>query len=177
MVKEYSGKYQFPFKWEIVAAGFWVKYPNPFSKHVISEDVISRHITEDNILITKRLLVKERLFHLPKWADSFVTLKHVYVVEESHCDPVRKTLTSYTRNFSLTSYMTVLEKCVYYKDPSNPDSTLCTKQANIYSPLFGAGAAIERYGLMKFKKSADKASLGLQWISEKILEKFLKSGQ
>ena len=72
---------------------------------------------------------------------------------------------------------TVLEKCVYYKDPSNPDSTLCTKQANIYSPLFGAGAAIERYGLMKFKKSADKASLGLQWISEKILEKFLKSGQ
>ena len=110
MVKEYFGTYQFPFKWEIVAAGFWVKYPNPFSKHVLSEDVISRHITDNNILVTKRLLVKERTFHLPKWANSFVSLKHVYVVEESHCDPVKKTLTSYTRNFSLTSMMVV---CTY----------------------------------------------------------------
>jgi len=54
---------------------------------------------------------------------------------------------------------------------------LCTKQAQIYSPLFGAGAAIEKFGLIRFKKNADKASKGLQWISEKIFEKFLKSGQ
>jgi hypothetical protein len=105
MVKEYSGTYTFPFKWDIVAAGFWVKYPNPFSNHVLSEDVISRYLTENNVLVTRRLLVKERNFQIPKWAGSFVNLKHVYVIEETHCDPVKKTLTCYTRNSSLTSLM------------------------------------------------------------------------
>jgi hypothetical protein len=112
MVKEYFGTYTFPFSWEIVAAGFWVKYPNPFSKHVLSEDVISRYVTDNNVLVTKRLLVKERNFHLPKWADGFVNLRHVYVVEETHCDPVKKSLTSYTRNFSLTSMMVIF--LLYY---------------------------------------------------------------
>lgn len=89
----------------MVTAGFWIKYPNPFSKHVLSEDTISRHLNENNVLITKRLLVKERNFQLPKWANNFISIKHVYVVEESHCDPINKTLTTYTRNFSLTSMM------------------------------------------------------------------------
>lgn len=111
MVKEYSGIYNFPFKWEEVAAGFWVKYPNPYSNHVLSEDVISRHLTDNNILVTKRLLVKERNFPVPRWAERFVTKNHVYVVEETHCDPVKKTLTSYTRNFSLTSMMV---KYIYF---------------------------------------------------------------
>jgi hypothetical protein len=62
-----------------------------------------------------------------------------------------------------------MEKCVYSADPSNPnESTVCTKQAHIYSPLFGAGAALEQFGLKRFKKNADRASKGLQWILEKF---------
>ena len=105
MVKEYSETFSYPYKWETVVSGFWIKYPNPFSKHVLSEDVFSRHITADNVLVTKRLLVKERNFHLPKWAERFVQLNHVYVVEETICDPNKNTLTSYTKNFSMTSMM------------------------------------------------------------------------
>ena len=62
----------------------------------------------------------------------------------------------------------MLEKCVYTKDPSNPENTICTKQAQIYSPLFGAGAVIEQFALKKFKKNADKASKGLIFILEKF---------
>lgn len=88
-----------------MATGFWIKYPNPFAKHVISEDVIYRTLTEDNLLVTKKLLVKERTFQIPKWAEKFVTIKRVYVIEESICDPKNHTLTSYTKNFSATSLM------------------------------------------------------------------------
>jgi hypothetical protein len=43
------------------------------------------------------------------------------------------------------------------------------KEAKISSPLlFGAGAAIEQFALKRFKKNADKASLGMQWILEKF---------
>ncbi|CAF0703902.1 unnamed protein product [Brachionus calyciflorus] len=167
MVKEYFGTFTFPFNWDIVVSGFWVKYPNPFSKHVISEDVISRTLTENNVLVSKRLLVKERNFHIPKWAEKYVTFKNVYVIEETYCDANKKTFTSFTRNFSSNSLMTVIEKSVFTVDPNNPNQTICTKQAHIYSPLlFGSG--IEQFALKKFKKNADKASQGLQWILEKI---------
>lgn len=74
---------------------------------MISEDVISRYLTDDNILVTKKLLVKERTFHLPKWIEKYVTIKRVYVIEESICDPKNNTLTSYTKNFSSTSLMVI----------------------------------------------------------------------
>ena len=105
MVKEFYGTYAFPFTWDQVVSCFWVKYPNPFSKHVLSEDVFCRFLTEKNVLITRKLLVKERTFHVPKWAEKFITMKNVYVVEESHCDPENKILTSYTKNFSSNSFM------------------------------------------------------------------------
>lgn len=57
---------------------------------------------------------------------------------------------------------------MYTKDPKNPDNTICTKQAHIYSSLFGAGKAIEQFGLKRFQKNADRAAQGLQWILEKF---------
>jgi hypothetical protein len=169
MVKEYSGTFSFPYKWEMVCRGFWQKYPNPYSKHIITEDVISRHVTKDNILISKRLILKERQFNMPKWTERLGKFgRHIYVVEETHCDPVKKTLVSYTRNFSLTSMMTVIERCEYTKDPENPSNTICQKRAHIYSPLFGAGAVVESFAMNKFKKNAERASKGLIFILEKF---------
>lgn len=172
MVKEYKGTYTFPFKWDFVAAGFWVKYPNPFSNHVLSEDTVNRYLTRDNQLISKRLLVKTKNFNVPKWAEKFVVnIKHVYVLEESICDPISKTLTTYTKNSTMTSFMTVEEKCVYTCDPSDENKTICVKEAHISSPLFGLSAALEQFGLMKFKKNADKASKGLIYILENFKAK------
>lgn len=67
--------------------------------------MISRTITEENLLVTKKLIVKERTFQMPKWAEKYVNIKRVYVIEESICDPKNHTLTSYTKNFSATSLM------------------------------------------------------------------------
>ena len=92
-----------------MATVFWIKYPNPFSKHVVSEDVISRYLTDDNKLVTKKLLVKERTFQIPKWAERYVSIKRVYIIEETICDPKNQILTSYTKNFSSTSLMVILK--------------------------------------------------------------------
>lgn len=169
MVKEFSGSYTFPYRWDIVSACFWVKYPNPFSNHVLSEDVFSRFISDKGVLITKKLLVKKSNLHIPKWGEKFITIKNGYVVEETHVDPINQVLTSYTKNISLTSLLTVVEKCVYSKDPSDPTKTQCVKTANFYSPLMlGTGAAIEQYAVRKFKRNADRASMGFNWILEKF---------
>ena len=108
MVKEFSGSYTFPYKWDIVSACFWVKYPNPFSNHVLTEDVYCRFVTEKGVLITKKLLQKKSNLHIPKWGEKFINIKNGYVVEESHCDPKAQILTSYTKNISLTSLLVSL---------------------------------------------------------------------
>lgn len=37
----------FNFSWEDVSRGFWRRYPNPYSGHVLTEDIISRYIARD----------------------------------------------------------------------------------------------------------------------------------
>lgn len=169
MVKEYFGTFTFPYRWELVVSGFWVKYPNPYSNHVLSEDVISRYVTDEDVLVTRRLLVKERNFHIPKWAERLINFKHVYVIEETRCDLKNNSFVSTTRNFSSNSMMTVIEKCKYEKDPNDPNTTICQKQAQIYSPLlFGTGSAVEKFAIQRFKKNAERATQGLRWIIEKF---------
>lgn len=73
-----------------------------FSNHVLSEDTIERSI-RDGKLYTKRLLTKTN--KLPKWGERLYNVKAVKIVEESICDPVEKTLTTYTRNIAFTKVM------------------------------------------------------------------------
>lgn len=35
----------FRFNWNQVTSAFWTRYPNPFSRHVLSEDIVSRWIS------------------------------------------------------------------------------------------------------------------------------------
>jgi hypothetical protein len=68
----------------------------------------------------------------------------------------------------LTFFQVVEEKCIYKCDPNDASQTVCIKQAHISSPLFGFSSAMEQFGLLRFKKNADKASKGLIFIIEKI---------
>ncbi|VDL85239.1 unnamed protein product [Nippostrongylus brasiliensis] len=47
----------FPYSFDEVASVFWDRYPNSFAKHIVSEDVLERKITE-NTIVTKKLIVK-----------------------------------------------------------------------------------------------------------------------
>ena len=51
----------------------------------------------------------------------FIGETPAYIVEESILDPVSNTFTTYTKNITLTSYMTVEEKCVYSVPKSNSE--------------------------------------------------------
>ena len=69
----------------------------------------------------------------------------------------------------------MVEKCVYAKDPTNPEQTICTKEAKICSPmLFGAGTALEQFAYKRFQKNADLAYKGLHWILDKFQVKGFK---
>jgi len=159
----------FKYTWEQVAIGLWFRYPNPNSKHVVSEDVISRHV-DNNKLFTKRLLSKTN--KIPKWGERFIGGdKLVLLVEESTVDLDTKTFTTYTRNIGLKNIMTIEEKCVYKLCPENLSWTLCDRSAWFTSPLpIYLKKPIEIFTVKRFKSNGIKASQGLDFVLNSLFK-------
>lgn len=86
----------------IVSFRTWYKFWY-FSKHVLTEDVLSRRI-EGQKLVSLRILTKTN--KIPKWGERFVGHnKNILIIEESVVDPKEKTFTTYTRNVGLQKVM------------------------------------------------------------------------
>ncbi|XP_028973711.1 PRELI domain containing 1b isoform X3 [Esox lucius] len=92
--------------WDRILSAFWQRYPNPFSTHVLTEDVLFREVTPDNCLLSRRLFTKTNL--LPRWAERVFPShlnRSVYIVEDSVVDPKAHTLTTHTLNVNHTRFM------------------------------------------------------------------------
>lgn len=166
MVKYYCNKDSFLFSWDQVARGFWSRYPNPYSSHVLTEDVIFRKV-EGSKLYSTRLLTKTN--RIPKWGERFMTVKDVRIVEESVVDCETKTITTYTRNIGLRSIMTLEERCVYRPNPeSHGASTVVERQAWVASSLFGFTTAIQAFGMERFKQNLSKTKKGFVYVLENL---------
>lgn len=164
----YNGRDTFDFTWDQVAIGFWSRYPNPHSTHVLSEDVFSRNII-NGTLVTKRLLTKTN--RMPKWGEMLIGQRVsncVKVVEESVIDPAKKTMVTYTRNIGLTNILSVEEKCIYQPDPENDSRTQLERQVWISSNITGVSRAVTKFALERFKRNASKASEGFVHVLNNI---------
>ena len=94
--------------WSTVCFAFFLRYPNPHAKHVISCDVISRQVTSGGTLLTTRLILKRGA--LPKWAPKGIMARaESWVVEESEVDPYGKVVRCRTRNLDHVKVMQVQE--------------------------------------------------------------------
>ncbi|XP_011690009.1 PREDICTED: PRELI domain-containing protein 1, mitochondrial [Wasmannia auropunctata] len=161
MVKYYENITVFKFDWTQVVRGFFQRYPNPHSSHVLTEDTISREVTNGK-LYSKRLLTKTN--KVPKWGERFIGKNIVKIVEESIVDSEAKTLTTYTRNLGYTKVMSIVEKVVYQISEENPEWTVAKRSAWIDSQVFGFSRAIQAFGLDRFKKNCVKMSEGFNYV-------------
>ncbi|CAO1419525.1 unnamed protein product [Diamesa hyperborea] len=160
MAKYYENETEYQYNFEQVLQGFWKRYPNPFSLHVLSEDTLCREIRKDGKLYSKRLLTKTN--RVPKWGERFFKAKFVCIIEESLVDPKEKVLTTYTRNIGFSKIMSVTEKVVYR--PSIEGHTIAYRSAWIDSQVFGFATAIRAFGCERFKKNCNKSVLGYNYI-------------
>jgi len=157
--KVHNSSVAFPYTWDQICVAFWLKYPNPFSHHVLSEDVIERHVTSDNKLVTRRLLSKTS--RVPRWAERFVQGPPlVFLVEESIVDLLTRNMVTYTRNLGYKKVMTVDEKCWYRPRPHDPATTDLTRTAAIDSHVFGFATAIRAFGVERYKRNTAKTDSG-----------------
>ncbi|KAF7272493.1 preli-like [Rhynchophorus ferrugineus] len=155
----------FNYSWEQVAQAFWKRYPNPNSKHVLSEDTISRELRSGK-LFTKRLLNKTN--SIPNWAKRFISTANVYIVEESIVDVKNKILITYTRNLGLTKVMNVTEKVVYKQNKDNPSKTEALRSVWIDSQVRGFSRAICAFGCDRLRKNTQKMAGGFNHVLQNM---------
>lgn len=153
------------YRWDLVCSSVFRRYPNPWSKHVLSDDVISREV-QGPILKTIRVIMKTN--KLPSVFASLVTLKNGFVVEESHVNRETKTIVTYTRNLTHTSFMTLHERCEYTISPESNNWTLLKRQAWINSGVYGLARTVEAFGTDRYRKNIKKSLKGLEYIIQKM---------
>ncbi|MBN3273514.1 PRLD1 protein, partial [Polyodon spathula] len=169
MVKYFLGLSVLKSSWDQVFVAFWQRYPNPYSKHVLTEDILFREVTPDNRLISRRLLTKTN--HAPRWTEKYLPsnmARSAYVIEDSIVDPQSRTLTTFTWNISHARFMAVEERCVYGVNPDNNSWTEIKREAWISSNLFGLSRAVQEFGLARFKSSVTKTMKGFEFILAKM---------
>ncbi|XP_069571514.1 PRELI domain-containing protein 1, mitochondrial-like [Brachyistius frenatus] len=164
MVKYFCNSTDIRSTWDSVVSAFWQRYPNPFSTHVLTEDVVYREVTADHRLLSRRLLMKTN--RLPRWAESIFPAgmsRSVYIIEDSIVDPVNRKLTTYTWNLNHTTLMSVEERCVFQDSVEQPATTQLKRQAWISSSIYGFSKPIQEFGLARLKSNQVKAMKGLEY--------------
>jgi len=157
------------FAWDQVVVAFWARYPNPFTTHVLTEDVLRRELRPDGSLYTCRLLMKTN--SIPKWGQSLMPASRVPIIEESIVDPNKKTLTTYCRNITHKSLMETTEKVVYTSrnDENGTPITHCHKMFWVSSQWYApTGGWIERFGIQRWVKNVVKTRQGLEHVLGQI---------
>ncbi|KAK5865820.1 hypothetical protein PBY51_020060 [Eleginops maclovinus] len=169
MVKYFCNSADIRSAWDHVVSAFWQRYPNPFSTHVLTEDVVYREVTADHRLLSRRLLMKTN--RLPRWAERVFPSgmsRCVYIIEDSIVDPINRKLTTYTWNLNHTTLMSVEERCIFQDSVEQPSSTQMKREAWITSNVYGFSRPIQEFGLARFKSNQVKAMKGLEYALSNI---------
>ena len=148
-----------------------MKYPNPFSSHVLAADVLSRHIDpQTGCLHTTRLILKTG--SMPSWVLALLKSQEAFVLEESIVDPANCFMQTRTRNLTHQRLLAVEEIQTYTKSPEDEQWTLADCRASVKSNFgakwAGLGARIEGVGVRRFKEHLQKSKQAMTYILEKL---------
>ncbi|KAL7668267.1 hypothetical protein ACOME3_008976 [Neoechinorhynchus agilis] len=157
-MREFSSFASLPFGWANVAYGLFTRYPNSLSKHVLTEDTIEREFTSDGYLRVRKICSKTN--KIPDWGAKILRLAGAspssgLVIEEMLFNVRNRSLAVYNYNLSHRHIM-IVEEFIAFK-PSGERLTLCDKFVKIKGTFPTAHAALESFGLRRYKKNSEMA--------------------
>jgi len=153
MVKFYSSSETYPYPFPAVTLAYFLRYPNPYSTHVLSTDTIARHYDPDTQrLTTIRLHLKRSklpaavLKLLPRslLGASATGDTQSFILEKSVVDIKQGCMDTESRNLEWTGVLSVVERQKFMRP--NPDLTLAD-DAKIWQGMEGAA---RRHGFINF---------------------------
>jgi hypothetical protein len=195
MVKFYETSFTYDFAFPAVALAYYLRYPNPYSTHVLSSDVIERRFDpESQQLHTVRLHLKRSklppavLKLLPKslMGASSTGDSQSYIIEKSTVDIREGWMTSESRNLEWTGVLSVVEKQCFRRPEGTTTGgmegvtdvrstvVLLSRLGQQSRGFFKAWSAsslqrsIEHMGLSRARRSQPKAKEGMKVVLERL---------
>jgi hypothetical protein len=151
MVKFYSSTDTYSYPFPAVTLAYFLRYPNPYSTHVISTDTIQRHFDpETQRLTTVRLHLKRsklpsaviKLLPSSLLGTSATGESQTYILEKSVVDINEGWMDTESRNLEWTGVLSVVERQVFKRPmPAVPD------EVKVFTGMEGAA---RRHGLINF---------------------------
>jgi hypothetical protein len=123
MVKFFDSSYTYDYSFPAVALAYFLRYPNPYSTHVLSTDVIERSIDSNGRLKTLRIHRKSSrlppavLKLLPKSVLGNISggRSESYILETSTIDVKEGWMRTESKNLDWTGILSVVEKQEYQR--------------------------------------------------------------
>lgn len=155
MVKFYSSNDTYPYPFPAVTLAYFLRYPNPYSTHVLSTDTIARHFDpEKQTLTTVRLHLKRSklpsaiLKLLPR---SFLGASangdtQSYILEKSVVDIKNGRMDTESRNLEWTGVLSVVERQEFHRPVPHTE-----EDAKVWQGMEGAA---RRHGFLSFGPGA-----------------------
>lgn len=107
--------------WDRVTQALWRKYPNKLNPNVIAVDVLDRKVEEDGTLHTVRMLGTN--WNMPAFVTAMLGMPDMcYALEYSVVDPVKRTMTLKSVNYTFSSVTEVIESIKYCENPEDLSS-------------------------------------------------------
>lgn len=171
MVKFYESSFDYDYPFPAVSLAYFLRYPNPYATHVISTDVIDRHLDPvTRRLTTTRLHLKRSKIPLPvlkllpkgilgSGGDSGKS----FVLEKSVVDAREGWMETETKNLEWTGILSVVEKQLYQRtgaalpgeeEPAN----LVERTRNEGTGVTTTVTLLSRFGQGKKLKQKDEVS-------------------
>ncbi|KAF1917585.1 PRELI-like family-domain-containing protein [Ampelomyces quisqualis] len=152
MVKFYSSSETYPYPFPAVTLAYFLRYPNPYSTHVLSTDTIARHFDpETQRLTTIRLHLKRSklpaavLKLLPRslLGASATGDTQTFILEKSVVDVKEGWMDTESRNLEWTGVLSVVERQKFVR----PNLSTGGDDARIWQGMEGAA---RRHGFINF---------------------------
>jgi hypothetical protein len=148
MVKFYSSNETYSYPFPAVSLAYFLRYPNPYSTHVLSTDTIARHYDpETQRLTTIRLHLKRS--KLPSAVLKLVPKSLLgasaggdtqsYILEKSVVDVKEGWMDTESRNLEWTGVLSVIERQKFMR-PSPPNDV------KVWQGMAAAGTRVEDMG-------------------------------
>ncbi|KAJ9603841.1 hypothetical protein H2200_011362 [Cladophialophora chaetospira] len=184
---EHSSNYDYTFP--AVALAYFLRYPNPYSRHVLSSDVIDRYIDpETGRLHSTRLHLKKSkvpsaiLSFLPRSIAGPGGTSQTFVLEKSIIDPKEGWMETESKNMEWTGVLSVVEKQTYRRQrlsdmndeepqPQRPKETTTCKTVVTFVSQLGQNKLLSRKKTMQtadVEEEAPKQGLFAAWSTAGI---------
>jgi len=158
----WQGQTTFNFTWTQVIQGFWCRYPNPNSQHVLTEDVLETKLVGDKLYVKKLIMKKGKV---PSYLQRFTGgTSNITLIEETELDMEAQTLTSYTRNIDMQNIMCVHEKCDFSAENSETMMTVCNRGVFSSSNVPTFGNLIASFGVQQYQKNINSTTKGFNYV-------------